>query len=347
MNDSDDELYVPPAKSVRFEKTHDKKYNLRPRRSKQKESKYVEPHPFPVSDWDSLFKLAELSTFNKFIDCEGLPSLLPAMININEMVGLKGIKDQLANNLLHFLQKKKFRKVKRLNHMIIYGPPGCGKTTLSHNIAFLLYCMGKIQESRIIVGNRQNMIGSYLGHTAKQTQDVINKAMGGVLLIDEAYSLGCGSDDKDSFAKTCIDTLNQNLTENGDKFVCIIVGYKESLQRNFFALNPGLKRRFPWVYTINGYTYLELLQIFKKMIKQQGLKLCKSEKHERFFKCHHKKFIHHAASVKEFVDRVHLICCKSSFGKRVMTYITINMMTKAIKLLHGSTQKVEYNHMYI
>lgn len=119
------------------------------------------------------------------------------------------------------------------------------------------------------IARRSDMVASYLGQTAIKTQKVIDEAEGGVLFIDEAYSLG-NEEGRDSFAKEVIDTLNQNLTEKKDTLLCIIAGYKDALDKCFFAQNEGLRRRFPFVYTIEKYTADELCQIFKKMVIDMG-----------------------------------------------------------------------------
>jgi SpoVK/Ycf46/Vps4 family AAA+-type ATPase len=127
----------------------------------------------------------------------------------------------------------------------------------------------KKKELKFIIAKRSDLIGKYLGHTAAKTQEVIDKALGGVLFIDEAYSLG-NPEGRDSFSKECIDTINQNLTEKKNKLLVIIAGYKDSLDSCFFAYNDGLRRRFPFVYTINKYSSEELGEILKKMVREMG-----------------------------------------------------------------------------
>ena len=127
----------------------------------------------------------------------------------------------------------------------------------------------KKKELKFIIAKRSDLIGKYLGHTAAKTQEIIDKALGGVLFIDEAYSLG-NPEGRDSFSKECIDTINQNLTEKKNKLLVIIAGYKGALDTCFFSYNEGLRRRFPFVYTIEKYESSELSQILKKMIKQLG-----------------------------------------------------------------------------
>ena len=105
-----------------------------------------------------------------------------------------------------------------------------------------------------------------MGQTAVKTQKVIDSIIGGVLFIDEAYSLG-NSEKRDSYSKECLDTINRNLTENGNKFICIIAGYEEDLEKCFFSSNSGLRRRFTFKYSINGYNSEQLSEIFKIKFK--------------------------------------------------------------------------------
>ena len=109
------------------------------------------------------------------------------------------------------------------------------------------------------------MVGEYLGQTAPKVKKVIEKALGGVLFIDEAYSLGNVNAKKDSYSEECLNALNQHLSEKAGQFICIIAGYKDELKKSFFT-NPGLERRFRQTFSINKYTPSELAQIFNKMV---------------------------------------------------------------------------------
>jgi len=148
-----------------------------------------------------------------------------------------------------------------MKHIVIYGPPGSGKTLLGRILAKISLHLGISSNDKFIVAKRADLIGEFLGMTAIKTQKMIDKALGGTLFIDEAYSLGSADKDRDIYAKECIDTLNQNLTERKGQFQCIIAGYEEELDKNFFSLNPGLKRRFPFKYKIEKYSPKELLDI--------------------------------------------------------------------------------------
>lgn len=278
------------------------------------QNQWLPPIPHVPQDWDGFYQTAKASHLCLFKDCQDLSRLLPALTTIHNLIGLKSVKDALVDSLMFYCQRHKVPPTQAMNHVLITGPPGCGKTTLAQALAVLYKHMGFIATDRVVVGTRQNMIGAYIGHTERNTQTVIDSAMGGVLLIDEAYSLGDGRSSQDSFSKVCIDTINRNLSEHAGDFVCILVGYKEAIRRDLFSVNPGLERRFPWVYDITPYTYQELDQMFRQLCCSRGLPLDLLSTLD-FFKRHYRSFRYHAASVVEFVTKLQLVLCRSSFGR--------------------------------
>jgi hypothetical protein len=145
-------------------------------------------------------------------------------------------------------------------HTVLYGPPGVGKTMVAKILA-KIYCeLGILKSDTVVVADRSDFIGKYIGHSESQTMKILRSALGGVLFIDEVYSLGAGSK-SDVFSKAIIDTINKFLTEHKSEFVCIIAGYEEEIHENFFGVNKGLKSRFPIAFTIDEYTPAELFNI--------------------------------------------------------------------------------------
>ncbi len=222
---------------------------------------------------DDLIELGQLYNPNtskrkKYnINVKRLYYLIEPLTQLKNMIGMNKVKNHIVDMIVYYLQD--FEKYnKNIMHTVLYGPPGCGKTELAHILAKIYCKMGIIRNDKVHSVKRSDLVGEYLGHTAKLTQKAIDNAKNSVLLIDEAYSLG-NQELRDSFSKECIDTLNQNLTENKINFICIIAGYKEELQKCFFAYNPGLERRFPFRFNIDHYTADDLRLIYLKMVKDE------------------------------------------------------------------------------
>lgn len=240
------------------------------------------PQLTKIENIDDLIELGKSYNCKKNREFNGvnlrlLCNLVTPLTELKNMIGMKSVKTSIINQILFFLQG--FNKNSKCNkcidctynlpcaknredmlHTVITGPPGVGKTELGKILAKVYKEMGVLSKGHFVFASRADLIAGYLGQTALKTQDKIDEALGGVLFIDEAYALG-HSEGRDSFSKECIDTLNQNLTENRD-FLCIIAGYKNALDDNFFNMNAGLNRRFTFRYDIEKYTSNELRDIF-------------------------------------------------------------------------------------
>ena len=192
-----------------------------------------------------------------------------ALANI---IGLDSVKDKVKQFEKYMLFKVK-AEAKNLKlassnlHMIFTGNPGTGKTTIARIMAKMLYDMGIISENKLIEVERKDLVAEYIGQTATKTSEVIDKAMGGVLFVDEAYTLSSPS--KNDYGAEAIATLIKAMEDNKDKLVVIFAGYKDEMQ-NFLNINPGITSRIGYTFDFEDYTSSELTQIFYKKITSMG-----------------------------------------------------------------------------
>jgi AAA+ superfamily predicted ATPase len=226
-----------------------------------------------INNIDDIIKLKELENRFDFVNNEKfqkLFKLIPCLEKINEVVGMKDVKETLYKMICYFIHGLNSKQ--ELNHIVITGSPGVGKTTLAYLLGQIYKNLGFLKNNKFMTAKRAELIGEYCGHTAVKTQKIMDEAEGGVLFIDEIYSLG-NPEKRDVFTKECIDTINQNLTEKGDKLLVIIAGYQEDVEKCFFNYNKGLERRFTIRFDIKSYNYKDLFLILKKFVKNDGFEL--------------------------------------------------------------------------
>ena len=197
---------------------------------------------------------------------------------INELVGLAPVKEYvfgLADNL-QVQQRRAAAGLKTASlsmHMIFTGNPGTGKTTIARLVAKYLKAIGALKGGQLVEVTRADLVGRYTGHTAPLTNSVIESALGGVLFIDEAYSLYRG--EQDSFGLEAIDTLVKGMEDHRDELVVILAGYTKEME-TFLTANSGLASRFPNRIEFPDYTAVELLQITHVQAKNKGYRLAES-----------------------------------------------------------------------
>ena len=197
---------------------------------------------------------------------------------INELVGLAPVKEYvfgLADNL-QVQQRRAAAGLKTASlsmHMIFTGNPGTGKTTIARLVAKYLKAIGALKGGQLVEVTRADLVGRYTGHTAPLTNSVIESALGGVLFIDEAYSLYRG--EQDSFGLEAIDTLVKGMEDHRDELVVILAGYTREMEI-FLTANSGLASRFPNRIEFPDYTAEELLQITHVQAKNKGYRLAES-----------------------------------------------------------------------
>ena len=198
-----------------------------------------------------------------------------ALEELSRLTGLDAVKEQV-NNLVSMAAVQSWRRQNNMEtapmsmHMVFSGNPGTGKTTVARILARIYKELGLLSRGHLVEVDRAGLVASYVGQTAPKTQNKIDAAMGGILFIDEAYTLSRGS--ANDFGQEAIDTLLKAMEDNRDDLVVIVAGYKNEMQ-SFIASNPGLQSRFSNYIHFEDYTADQLCSIFEGMVKQRGYQL--------------------------------------------------------------------------
>jgi len=193
----------------------------------------------------------------------------------DDLIGLEPVKRRIRETAALLLVDRARRDLGLATgtptlHMSFTGNPGTGKTTVALMMADLLKRLGYIRKGHLVSVTRDDLVGQYIGHTAPKTKDVLKKAMGGVLFIDEAYYLFKPDNERD-YGQEAIEILLQVMENNRDDLVVIMAGYADRMDR-FFAANPGFRSRIAHHIEFPDYSDAELLQISEKMLGQQNYK---------------------------------------------------------------------------
>lgn len=227
--------------------------------------------------------LNEHSTFDSnktnILKLEDIPNLyntrdLPQILSeLNEMIGLGKIKKQI-NNLVSLLKfnKRANIDISKFNlHMVFTGNPGTGKTTVARLFSDILYNLGYTKKNKLVEVSAKDLIAEYVGQTAGKTYNVLKSAFGGVLFIDEAYSI-VETGSNSSFASDCMTTILKVLEDQKDNLIVIFAGYEKQMEK-FIKFNPGLKSRIGYTIKFDDYTSQELIDIFKQLVEKNNLKI--------------------------------------------------------------------------
>ena len=219
-------------------------------------------------------KLLKTITFNKeipkfekdksidevFEELDGLVGLNKVKQALRDLVSLKELKNKASNDL----------KIKDVNlHMVFLGNPGTGKTTVARMVAEILYNLKYIKQNKLIEVSSKDLVAEYVGQTAPKTMAVVQKALGGVLFIDEAYSLASGQGQGNGYNEEAIATLIQAMENHRDNLVVIFAGYTKEMQ-SFLNTNSGIVSRIGYTLEFEDYTTEELIKIFEQMTKKSG-----------------------------------------------------------------------------
>jgi SpoVK/Ycf46/Vps4 family AAA+-type ATPase len=198
-----------------------------------------------------------------------------ALAELDQMIGLEPVKDQIRQLTASVEAARRrlaagYQTEKPLQHFVFLGPPGTGKTSVARIIAKIYYAFELLDSPTVVEAQRADLVGEYLGATAIKTNDLIDAAMGGVLFIDEAYSLvNDGEGHADRFGNEAVQALLKRAEDDRDNLVVILAGYQRQME-DFLASNPGLNSRFPMRVRFGGYSPAELVALAQTALAQRG-----------------------------------------------------------------------------
>ena len=230
----------------------------------------------------------------------------------NSLIGLTPVKTRIKETASLLLVDKAREKLGLVNesptlHMSFSGNPGTGKTTVALKMANLLFRLGYVRKGHLVTVTRDDLVGQYIGHTAPKTKEVLKKAMGGVLFIDEAYYLYRPENERD-YGQEAIEILLQVMENNRDDLVVILAGYKDKMDK-FFESNPGFRSRIAHHIEFPDYSNNELLEIAEVMVASMNYKFNEESKKAmaEYIKIRKKQpHFANARSIRNAIDRARL-----------------------------------------
>ena len=250
-----------------------------------------------------------------------------------ELIGLKPVKTRIRETAALLLVERVRKKMQLSSvtptlHMSFTGNPGTGKTTVAMRMAEILHRLNYVREGHLVSVTRDDLVGQYIGHTAPKTKEVIKKAMGGVLFIDEAYYLYKPENERD-YGQESIEILLQIMENNRDDLVVILAGYKDKMER-FFHSNPGMRSRIAHHIDFPDYQASELLAIAKLMLAEQSYRF--SPDSEKAFIAYLEKRMQmehfaNARSVRNALDRARLRQANRLFAGSNRKLTKLDLMT--------------------
>jgi len=270
--------------------------------------------------------------------------LVKHLKDLGAMIGMDELKKAVIGQI-QFIVTNDHKLDEHYLNTVLQGPPGCGKTTVAeilYNIWTSLELFDENTEFTIL--HRSDLVGTYMGHTANKTRKLLTKLAGGVIFIDEAYSLISG--EKDEYGKEALDQINAFLSEEKGQTVMILAGYEQDLNERIFESNAGLKRRFGWQFTIAPYTAEQLFQIFKIQLKKHGWTCDLST--QQLFVEHFDSFKHAGGDTENIAFKAKLEYCRDNWqAKRQTRKLSVKHVERAMQATFVQKEDSGYLNMYM
>lgn len=263
------------------------------------------------------------------INMQAIHNIKTPVTKLNNMIGMSNLKSSVLDQIIYFIQNLHISNNEfngDFMHTVIAGPPGTGKTEIAKIMGEIFSNLGILKKKIFKKATRSDLIAGYLGQTALKTKEMIQQCLGGVLFIDEAYALG-NQQKRDSFAKECIDTLCEALSDHKDNLMVIIAGYENDLNKCFFSYNKGLDSRFTWRFKTDDYSAKELNLIFHKKIKEIGWKNDKLK--DNWFENKMEYFSYYGRDMETLLSKVKIahsrrVFCLPNDKKKIITLEDLN-----------------------
>ena len=246
------------------------------------------------------------------IDLKALHAIKSELEKLQSMIGLVSLKTSILRQLMYFIQGfADDPSDGDYKHTVLTGPPGTGKTEIAKILGSMYSKMGILKSNVFKKVTRTDLVAGYLGQTAIKTRKVLDECMGGVLFIDEAYSL----QSDDMYAKECVDTLCEGLSDNKNNLMVIIAGYQSELDNTFFRINSGIRSRFIWRFDIEPYGTKELFQIFVHLATSRKWKLELDSIKQKWFESNKQCFKDNGRSMEQLFSYSKISHAQRIYGK--------------------------------
>jgi stage V sporulation protein K len=276
--------------------------------------------------------LDQSSTSSQFTSTALAPSLEPLLTELSSLVGLQQVKQDVTE-LANYIKVQQMRQTRGMKTpivslpMVFHGNPGTGKTTVARLLSKIYNALGVVSKGQLIETDRSGLVAGYVGQTALKVKSVAEKALGGILFIDEAYALKRGEDQQD-FGNEAIETLLKFMEDNRRDLVVIVAGYPAEMKR-FLDANPGLQSRFNKCLTFTDYPPEELMEIFVRFCAESDYELSETA-HAGLM-----SFFRSAYKNRDFkFGNARLV-------RNIFEKTTINLANRVVQDLHGDRSTLE------